>query len=137
MNISQAAKLVGLTVKALRYYESIGLLQPAQRADNGYREYGDIEITQLRFIQRARSNGFGLDECRELLAHFHDSKRQSAHVKKLVMHKVAEVDKELAQLQLARANLLAMAELCAGNEGPHCAIIDNLASANKDDGDGL
>ena len=131
MNISQAAKAVGLTAKALRHYESIGLLQPAQRANNGYREYSELEITQLRFVQRARSNGFGLDECRELLAHYHDPQRQSAQVKQLVMHKVIAVDVEISRLQQERKNLLAMAQLCAGDEGPHCAIIDNLAGTDK------
>ncbi len=132
MNISQAAKAVGLTAKALRHYESIGLLQPAQRANNGYREYGELEITQLRFVQRARSNGFSLNECRELLAHFHDPQRQSAHVKKLVMQKVRTVDEEITRLQMERKNLLAMAQLCAGDESPHCAIIDTLAGTNKE-----
>jgi Cu(I)-responsive transcriptional regulator len=132
VNISQAAKAVGLTAKALRHYESIGLLQPAQRADNGYREYGELEITQLRFVQRARSNGFSLEECRELLAHFHDPERQSAHVKMLVMHRVEAVDEEITRLQMERKNLLAMAHLCAGDESPHCAIIDTLAGTNND-----
>lgn len=132
MNISQAAKAVELTVKALRYYESIGLVVAAKRADNGYREYSDTDIDQLRFIQRARSNGFSLDECRELLTHYHDTGRQSAHVKALVMNKVATLDTQIAELQRARSQLLSMAGACSGDENPQCAIINTLAAQDKD-----
>lgn len=132
MNISQAAKTVALSVKALRYYESIGLVVAAKRADNGYREYSDSDIAQLQFIQRARSNGFSLDECRELLTHYHDTGRQSAHVKALVMNKVATLDAQIAELQRARTQLLSMAGACSGDESPQCAIINTLAAQNKD-----
>ncbi len=42
--ISEAAALSGLTVRALRHYDAIGLLQPATRSDAGYRLYGNDDI---------------------------------------------------------------------------------------------
>lgn len=53
MNISQAAQRAGLSAKALRYYESIELVQPS-RGPNGYREYSRADVETLQFIQRAR-----------------------------------------------------------------------------------
>lgn len=132
MNISQAAKTVALTVKALRYYETIGLVVAAKRSDNGYREYSDDDIDQLHFIQRARANGFSLDECRELLAYYHDSARQSLHVKAMVMNKVAAVDAQIMELQQTRASLVSMAGACSGDENPQCAIINTLAAVDKE-----
>lgn len=132
MNISQAAKTVALSVKTLRYYETIGLVVAGKRIDNGYREYSDSDIAQLQFIQRARSNGFSLDECRELLTHYHDTSRQSAHVKALVMNKVTALDAQIAELQRARSELLSMAGACSGDASPQCAIIDALATRDKD-----
>ena len=63
MNIGQAAKQSGLPTKTVRYYEDIGLVKPARRA-NGFRDYGARDVHELRFIARARGLGFSVEECR-------------------------------------------------------------------------
>ena len=68
MNISQAAERAELPPKTIRYYEEIGLVTPARRRDNGYRDYSEREIHTLRFIARARGLGFPVEECRALVA---------------------------------------------------------------------
>ena len=65
--VSEAAALSGLTVRALRHYDAIGLLQPATRSDAGYRLYGNDDIKALRRIRRYQGYGFSLDEIGELL----------------------------------------------------------------------
>ena len=77
MNISEAARLSGLSSKTIRYYEDIGLVAPAERADNGYRQYQQRAVEELRFIAHAREVGFNLDECRQLLDLQRDQARQS------------------------------------------------------------
>jgi len=67
MNISQAADASGLPVKTLRHYENIGLVVPGRQQGNEYRYYSPDDVVSLRFLQRARASGFGLDKCRELL----------------------------------------------------------------------
>lgn len=66
--ISEAAALSGLTVRALRHYDAIALLQPATRSDAGYRLYGNDDVEDLRRIRRYQGFGFALDEIGELLA---------------------------------------------------------------------
>ena len=61
MNIGTAARQSELPAKTIRYYEEIGLVAP-DRAQNGYRDYGDADIHKLRFIQRSRSLGFSIEE---------------------------------------------------------------------------
>ena len=68
MFIKELAKQTGLATKTIRYYESIGLVPPPQRAENNYREYGPADAERLRFIGAARSLGFSLNDIAEFLA---------------------------------------------------------------------
>ena len=129
MKIGEAATRSGLSVKTIRYYESIALITPSERADNGYREYSLAQVDTLNFLQRARATGFSVDECRQLLDLYRNKGRHSAHVKDLVLEKVSQLDQQLQQLQAMRETLMDMADRCAGNEGPNCAIIDQLAES--------
>jgi MerR family mercuric resistance operon transcriptional regulator/MerR family gold-responsive transcriptional activator of gol and ges genes len=65
--IGALAKEVGLSTEALRYYERLGLLQPAERTPTGYRRYDEHALHRLRFIRQAQALGFTLEEIRELL----------------------------------------------------------------------
>ena len=67
MFIGEAAQRVGLTVKAIRLYERLGLLRPPLRTDSGYRVYADANLERLRLIKWARSLGLRLSDVREFL----------------------------------------------------------------------
>ena len=68
MKIQEFADLTGLSTKTIRYYESIGILSPPQRAPNGYREYTEKELARARFVAGTRSLDLSLEEIREILA---------------------------------------------------------------------
>ncbi len=127
MNIGEAAALSGLPAKTIRYYEEIGLVPPAVRAGNGYRGYGEDDIHALIFVQRARSLGFSVRDCRELLALYRDRGRSSAEVKAVALHRIGDIDRKLAELKGMRSALLALAEGCRGDERPECPILDDVA----------
>lgn len=61
MRIRELATQAGVTVKAVRYYESRGLLAPS-RAGNGYREYDDADVHVVREIRALLSLGLTADE---------------------------------------------------------------------------
>jgi len=131
MNISQAARHSGLNAKTIRYYEQIGLVVPAARADNGYRQYDNASLEELQFLSRARQVGFDLDECRQLLTLLRDHGRHSAHARQLVLEKSRAVQERIAQLEAMQRQLDEMARRCNGDEGPECAIIDDLAKGES------
>lgn len=124
--ISDAARLTGLSVKTVRYYEDIGLVA-AIRGENGYRQYGDTEIRKLRFVQRARRLGFSVDDCRRLLSLYEDKARSSADVKAIASAHLQTVESKLAELERLRDALRDLIEHCAGDMRPDCPIIDDFA----------
>ena len=126
MNISAAARASGLSSKTIRYYEEIALIPSAARADNGYRFYDDKAVEELRFVQHARQVGFSVEECRQLLQLYSDSSRHSAHVKDLVLEKCQQIELRIKELRSMNRMLRNLAEQCSGDEGPECAILDEL-----------
>ena len=126
MNISDAAVRSGLPAKTIRYYEDIGLVRPA-RAENRYRDYSENDVNKLHFLQRARSLGFSVEECRHLLALYEDKSRASAEVKRIAQQKIAEIDAKLNQLMDLRDTLKHLADACHGDTRPDCPILDQLA----------
>ncbi|PLW68087.1 Cu(I)-responsive transcriptional regulator [Pseudohalioglobus lutimaris] len=131
MNISEAARRSGLSSKTIRYYEEIGLIETARRSDNGYRQYEAKEVAQLQFLARAREVGFDIEECRQLLHLQHDSGRQSRHARTLVLEKSAQLQARIESLQAMQEVLQDMASRCHGDEGPECAILDDLAGGKE------
>src|ERR1700691_4068232 len=91
LTISDVARQVGLEPSAIRYYEQIGILLPAERI-SGRRRYDTTVIYRLAIIQRARQIGFTLDEIRQLFFGFGNSTRVSKRWQKLSRRKLEELD---------------------------------------------
>ncbi len=68
LRIQEVAELVGLTSRAIRYYEEVGLLKPAGRSEGDYRQYDADDLERLHFIKAMRDDaGFSLAEIGQLL----------------------------------------------------------------------
>lgn len=127
MNVGKVAKIAGLPSQTVRYYESVGLVTPVRRADNGYRDYSEKDLERLCFLKQARATGFSLDESRELLSLYDNQNRHSADVKQLVQEKLAQLDDQINGLLAMRDTLRDLANCCPGDDQPCCSIIDRLA----------
>ena len=126
MNIGQAADATGVSAKRIRYYEQVGLLEPAQRSDAGYRVYEARDLHTLHFVQRARRLGFSLPQVSELLALWHDEARSSRQVKAVAMKHVHELRSKIDELQSMVDTLTHLAKRCDGNDRPNCPILTDL-----------
>ncbi len=121
MKIGELARASGLAASRIRFYEASGLLEPARRQANGYREYGSDALTRLAIIDRAQRAGFALDEIRALLppdlgAWPHD---ELLHA---LRHKVDEIALLEQRLALNRRNLQALIDEIANKPaGEDCA----------------
>ncbi len=127
MNIGDAAARTGLPPKTIRYYEEIELVKPSRRP-NGYRDYSDQDVHELRFLQRARGLGFSVEDCRQLLSLYKDRNRASADVKALAEAHLKEIDLKLAELHSLRDTLSDLVTACRGDDRPQCPILDKFAS---------
>src|SRR5690348_824025 len=65
--ISQVAHLTGINAKAIRYYESIGLLPRPLRGENQYRRYSMVDVNRLNLLRRIRLLGVPLSTAKSLL----------------------------------------------------------------------
>ena len=127
MNIGKASKLSDLTVKAARYYANIDLVKPKQDSQTGYRNYTQEDVLKLKFIGKARSFNFSIDECRDLLSLYENENRPSKEVKKITLEKISEIDKKLNDLKALRKELSHLANNCHGDDRPNCPILEALS----------
>ena len=132
MNIGTAARQSGVPAKTIRYYESVGLIQPAERSAAGYRVYGLQDVETLRFVQRARSLGFSVEEVGSLLTLWRDRARSSAEVKAMARHRVGDIDRKITELTEMRETLVHLMERCHGDDRPDCPILQGLAGKNPE-----
>jgi len=68
MQIGDVARRAGVTVRTLHHWEGVGLIAPSGRAANGYRAFGEADLSRVRSIVAWRSLGLPLEEIRVLLA---------------------------------------------------------------------
>jgi MerR family transcriptional regulator, copper efflux regulator len=126
MNIGAAAAASGVTAKMIRHYEAIGLLRPAERRANDYRDYGDRDIHELKFIRRARRLGFSIPEIGELLTIWRDRGRSSREVKRIAEAHIDDLQSRVAELQAMANTLRELVAACHGDDRPDCPILDDL-----------
>lgn len=126
MNIGQAGRRSGLSDKTIRYYEQIGLIRPGRRS-NGFRDYDEREIHELRFVARARGLGFSIEECRHLLELYRDRNRASADVREAASAHVRVIRAKIKELRAMERTLATLIADCAGDTRPDCPILDRLS----------
>ena len=128
MNIGEAAKASGVSAKMIRHYESRGLLAEARRTGGGYRIYDLNDVHVLRFVRRARSLGFSLEEAEHLLGLWQNRRRSSGEVKRIAQRHIADLHQKIAELQAMRRTLEDLVHRCHGDHRPDCPILDDLAT---------
>ncbi len=126
MRIGEAARLSGVSVKLIRYYEAAGLLSPTRRHANGYRIFDGRIVHELRFIKRARFLGFPIKQIDELLGLWLDKKRPSRKVRALAERHVQAIASRMQAHRAIIKVLGRLIEACKGDDRPDCPILDDL-----------
>lgn len=128
MNIGDVAQRSGVSAKMIRYYESVGLIPPAQRSNAGYREYSGYDLDVLCFIRRLRELGFSVKQMEEMLSLWKNPARSSADVKQLALAHSKALEQKAERLLDMSRQLRQLAAECRGDNLPECAILDGLSA---------
>lgn len=108
LRIGELSKHTGVSERSLRHYEEKGLLA-SKRLANGYRDFDETTIEQVKLIQMYLQLGLNLEEtarmlrCLEIEPHFYDNPCSS--IITLYEDKLAEVKKQISLLSHIEANL--------------------------------
>ena len=126
MNIGEAAAAANLSAKMIRHYEGIGLLPRAGRTASNYRVYGPNDVHVLRFIKRARTLGFSIEDIRELLGLWRNKSRPSAAVKRIAGKHADRLKQRIGEMQAMVNAIDHLSRHCHGDSRPACPILDDL-----------
>ncbi|KKD61272.1 zinc-responsive transcriptional regulator [Grimontia sp. AD028] len=132
LQIGQLAKRAGVSGDTLRFYEKVGLLQPASRSESGYRLYDEDAVSRVHFIIKGKRIGLTLEEIQELLEiRLEATQHSCAEVKGITQKKLDELDEKIAELTEIRAALKKLNDACCGHvddDASHCSILEALGS---------
>jgi DNA-binding transcriptional MerR regulator len=126
MQIGIAARKVGLSVDAIRFYERNALLRRAPRTEGGFRQYGEDDLETLGFIRRVQSLGFKLSQIRSLLNLRGSRLQPCAPVRRKLQEKLADVRQKLADLRKLEGELQVALRSCdreLRKRSAHCPIL--------------
>lgn len=103
--IGELARRAGVKAQTVRNYESVGLLSRVQRSASDYRSYGAQTLEELRFIRKAQSLGFSLDDVRQILNVARGGRAPCARVLAIAEKHLVDLDHRIAQLSELRDDL--------------------------------
>lgn len=126
MKIGELARRSGVSASRIRFYEEQGLLPPADRALNGYRDYGEETAARLETISLAQRLGFSLAEIKRITPGT-DGPSSTGSVLSHLKDKLASVEQHLAETLALRQRLRAAIELFedAGERGVVCGGVND------------
>lgn len=126
LTIGVLAKSAGVNVETIRYYHRRGLLQEPSKPGGGFRHYPQESVKRVRFIKRAQTLGFTLEEIQGLLAL--DQRKACRETREIAAHKLDLIEQKIAGLSKMKKSLARLVRSCdASAAGAPCPIIHVLA----------
>ncbi len=127
LTIGKLAKRAGVTIDTVRFYERRGLVAEPKRTASNYRIYSADEIARLKFIKKAKSLGFSLNEIKELLILRHTPEATKEEVKTKVKNKISHIKNKITDLCRILEDLERLNQSCNGHgSADDCPILEAL-----------
>lgn len=127
LTIGAFAKVAGVNVETIRFYQRKGLLVEPDRPYGSIRRYGGADVARVKFVKSAQRLGFSLDEIGELLRL--EDGTHCSEAAQLAALRLADVRSRLADLTRMEAALSKLVSECCAHDGRvSCPLIDALHS---------
>jgi MerR family copper efflux transcriptional regulator len=111
--IGKLSEITGFDKQTIRYYESMGLIEKAERLPSGYRQYSQKAVEQLSFVKNAKDLGFSLDEIKDFLDIKNKMYRASTDYKEEALVKVATIEEKIHHLLKMKQSILGDVSNCS------------------------
>lgn len=132
LTIGALARLTGVNIETIRYYERIDLMTKPPRTGGGHRSYEPEQVARLQFIRRARELGFGIADIRTLLTLSMRGSASCAEVRDIAAAHLADVRAKRDDLAKLEKVLTDTVEQCdaqgCGEQAPLCPVLEVLQS---------
>lgn len=130
ITVGAAARAAGVSAKAVRLWESKGLLPPAERTEAGYRLFTDDDVAVLHFIRQAKNLGLRLTEVKDILDLQRGGATPCKQVTEVLDAHISEIDRTLTELRALRRTLEAVRTHARessrrGHDAVVCRLIEN------------
>jgi len=127
LTISRLARLGGVNLETIRYYEREGLLPRPPRTRAGYRIFPEGSSRRLRFIKRAQQLGFSLTEIRELLDLRVKPGAKRDEIRARAEAKILDIEQKIKTLAAMKRSLTQLTTQCSGcGQLTECPILESL-----------
>ncbi|NIZ12139.1 helix-turn-helix domain-containing protein [Phaeobacter sp. HF9A] len=130
-SIGALSKATGVKVPTIRYYEEIGLIDPATRNAGNQRRYDHAGMERLGFIKHARDLGFGLEDIKELMGLNGELGQDCRAADEIAKAQLEKTRHRIARLQRLEAELERITHLCEGGAGGTCRVLSALGDHSQ------
>lgn len=128
LTIGDLAQRTGVKVPTIRYYEQMGLLEPAERSEGNQRRYDRQGRERLSFIKHARDLGLTIESIRELLDLSAHPERPCDGADRIAVEQLKAVRGRIEKLKRLESELERIASCCTGEHVRDCYVIRALAN---------
>ena len=132
LTIGQVAKLAGINLETVRFYERKRLIPKPPRKTSGYRQYPQEVVDRILFIRRAKDLGFSLNEIADLLSLRLDKRTKCNDVKQKAENKIEDIESKIKTLKRMKKALVTLTIACIGKGTvSDCPILESLAGKGR------
>ena len=138
MRVNQLAKLLDITPDTVRFYTRINILSPVKSKSNGYKEYGQQDVSRLRFVLSARQLGFSVDDIRQILGEADKHESPCPMVRRIFDERMQEFEKQFQEMKRVRERMRAAVRDWDGKPDKEptghmiCHLIESFASEHQE-----
>jgi DNA-binding transcriptional MerR regulator len=128
LKISEVAKLAGVGIDTVRYYERRGILPRVPRRRSGYREFSDASVERIRLAKELQTLGFRLEEIVELLRAVDSGHATCGNERRHFESVLARVEARIAELREVRRSLVGTLRRC---DAGACPLLEPAAGRRQ------